>query len=577
MPFRVAILTVSDTTYNKGAEYDLSGPLLAKNVEQQEDYELADTAVVPDDLEAIQSKVAEWVARKGGDKVDWIITTGGHLSPHITSSGTTPAMTSVLIHGLKQLQGGTGDDVHPPRESVRQGNVNATTVSSGLNKEALAIVDSQSKPLPTETIKTGHALKNYVLAENVFATNDLPSTRTTNVDGYAVVAAEYNRAAQSSADDTGLTVRVVRAKSASGEQGSQVCVYRINTGGPLPTGTDSVIMVEDTELVSSTDEGHELEIKVMLREVPFGDNVRQPGSDAKRGEQVLDKGTVIGSGGGEVGLLGFVGKREVLVHRRPRVAILSTGNELVELESATNPSSASDTWTGVVDTNRPSLRSTLEGLGYDVVDLGIAPDTWVLYDLEMDLQEQAMRKGMAEADIILTTGGTSMGEADLLKPLIEHRLGGTIHFGRVAMKPGKPTTFATVPASQDDATSKLVFALPGNPASALVTFYLFVIPALRGLGGWPKERRHLPRVGVQVDCDMKLDPREEFHRVVVSASSQTPGMLVATTTGGQRSSRVASLCGANGLVHLPSQQKGGVDRIKKGQLAQAVLIGEIRP
>jgi gephyrin len=81
----------------------------------------------------------------------------------------------------------------------------------------------------------------------------------------------------------------------------------------------------------------------------------------------------------------------------------------------------------------------------------------------------------------------------------------------------------------------------------------------------------------QVDCDMRLDPREEFHRVVVSASSQTPGILVATTTGGQRSSRVASLCGANGLVHLPSLQKGGTDRIKKGELAQAVLIGEIRP
>jgi gephyrin len=234
-------------------------------------------------------------------------------------------MTSVLIHGLKQLQGGTGDDVHPPRESVRQDNVNETTESSGLNKvhdepvqslgsqshdchhrhedrqsretdahqghhhhhhhghhhrkhdtlskdpsasvsgrlrkspfpmislqEALSIVDAQSKPLPTQTVRTGHALKNYVLAEDVFATKDLPSTRTTNVDGYAVVAAEYNRVVHSSADKTDLTVRVVRAKTTSDEaQGSQVGVYRINTGGPLPPGTDAVIMVEDTELVSS--------------------------------------------------------------------------------------------------------------------------------------------------------------------------------------------------------------------------------------------------------------------------------------------------------------------------------------
>ncbi|KAJ9093795.1 hypothetical protein QFC19_008172 [Naganishia cerealis] len=584
MPFRVAVLTISDTTFHKGPEYDLSGPLLTKNVEQHPDYELADTAVVPDDLEAIQSKVADWVARRGECKVDWIITTGGtgFGKRDVTPQVPDQVMTSVIIHGLLQLQGGTGGDIHPPRESVRQNNVDDVTVSAGLSRlrkspfpmislqEALDIVDAQSKPLPIETVPTGHMLKNYVLAEDIFASADLPPTRTTNVDGYAVVADEYNRAVQKLTDGAGMTVRVVRAKDTSdGAANEQVAVYRINTGGPLPAGTDAVIMVEDTELESSksSEDGQELEIRVLMKQVPVGDNVRQPGSDAKQGEQVLDKGTVIGSGGGEVGLLGFVGKREVLVHRRPRVAILSTGNELVELESRNSILTSSDTWTGVVDTNRPSLRSTLEGFGYEVIDLGIAPDT-------MDLQEQAMRKGMAESDIILTTGGTSMGEADLLKPLIEHRLGGTIHFGRVAMKPGKPTTFATVPAIDGD---KLVFALPGNPASALVTFYLFVVPALRGLGGWPKERRHLARVGVQVDCDMKLDPREEFHRVIVSPSKEQPGVLLAMTTGGQRSSRVASLCGANGLVHLPSLQKGGADRIKKGEIAQAVLIGEIRP
>lgn len=133
-----------------------------------------------------------------------------------------------------------------------------------------------------------------------------------------------------------------------------------------------------------------------MKQVPLGDNVRQPGSDARKGEQVLDKGTVVGSGGGEVGLLGFVGKRDVgalgpmthivlplnsfchqvLVHRRPVVALLSTGNELVELEASVSDSN-SGVWSGVVDTNRPSLRATLEGLGYDVMDLGIAPDTWV--------------------------------------------------------------------------------------------------------------------------------------------------------------------------------------------------------
>lgn len=108
-----------------------------------------------------------------------------------------------------------------------------------------------------------------------------------------------------------------------------------------------------------------------------------------------------------------------------------------------------------------------------------------------------MKAGLSQADVLITTGGTSMGASDLLKPLIERHLDGTIHFGRVAMKPGKPTTFASVPPPQGG-RSKLVFGLPGNPASALVTFYLFVVPALRRLGGWSKDTAELPRVPVEV-------------------------------------------------------------------------------
>lgn len=113
----------------------------------------------------------------------------------------------------------------------------------------------------------------------------------------------------------------------------------------------------------------------------------------------------------------------------------------------------------------------------------------------MDAHVKAIQKGLDSADILLTTGGTSMGPADLLKPVIERHFNGSVHFGRVALKPGKPTTFATIPSN---GVSKPIFALPGNPASALVTFQIFVVPALRFLGGWPKELCHLPRVTVQV-------------------------------------------------------------------------------
>lgn len=171
------------------------------------------------------------------------------------------------------------------------------------------------------------------------------------------------------------------------------------------------------------------------------------------------------------------------------------------------PFSANDNdgWNGIFDTNRPSLQSVIEGLGYEVVDLGIVPDElgqsqppWTRHSDKfhrIDAHVDTIRKGLESADILLTTGGTSMGPGDLLKPVIERHFNGTIHFGRITIKPGKPTTFATIALPGGDV--KPLFALPGNPASALVTFNVFVVPALRRLGGWPEELCHLPRVHVQ--------------------------------------------------------------------------------
>jgi len=173
-----------------------------------------------------------------------------------------------------------------------------------------------------------------------------------------------------------------------------------------------------------------------------------------------------------------------------------------------------------------------------------------------------------------------MGPTDLLKPLIERHLDGVVHFGRVSVKPGKPTTFASVPVhEQDGIVSKPIFALPGNPASALVTFHLFVIPALRIMGGWPEKMCQLPRVMVQIQNSMPLDPRTEFHRVILRSSLEAtqgkPDMtLTASSTGGQRSSRAVSLCEANGLVILPPSD-GGKKRMEAGEIVEAMVIGEI--
>lgn len=156
-------------------------------------------------------------------------------------------------------------------------------------------------------------------------------------------------------------------------------IYRINTGGPLPSGTDAVIMVEDTKLVSTFETtdgdlaGEEKEVET-LAQVPPGENARAPGSDVRKGDLVLQKGERILSNGGEIGTLAFVGRKKVSVYKKPVVAVLSTGNEIVDLHGQVSVEQSE--WGGIFDTNRPSLTAALEGLGYSVVDLGIVPDRW---------------------------------------------------------------------------------------------------------------------------------------------------------------------------------------------------------
>ncbi|KNZ76431.1 Gephyrin, partial [Termitomyces sp. J132] len=423
-------------------------------------------------------------------------------------------------------------------------------------QEALQLIERNVHCLGIITRRVEYNLRGYVLAVDVSASQDVPRVPSTNVDGYAVRATDPPGVYK-------VLTSQIHSISQTVPPGS---VFRVNTGGPLPIGSDAVIMVEDTRLVSTYKdsdgdlEGEEKEIEILIK-VPEKENIRFPGTDVRVGDIVLQKGDIITSGGGEVGTLAFVGKKEVEVYRKPIVALLSTGNELIDLQ---NPVSHSgNDWGGIYDTNRPSLHAALEGMGYQVVDLGIVSD-------DVESHVAAIRRGLQSADILLTTGGTSMGPTDLLKPVIERHFNGTIHFGRVSVKPGKPTTFATIPYEN---SIKPVFALPGNPASALVTFYLFIVPALRLLGGWKKSQVQLPRVRVTLQSEIYLDPRTEYHRVIVS---QGPNGLVATSTGGQRSSRVASLSGANGLAIVPPKTESSPLKLEVGSEVETVIIGEIQ-
>ncbi|KAI6323717.1 hypothetical protein MCOR34_001704 [Pyricularia oryzae] len=420
--------------------------------------------------------------------------------------------------------------------------------------EALNAIKTQT-PTPTiETRKVNSGLVGAVLAEDVKAKENVPAFRASIVDGYAVVVPKDGNM-------RGVFPVVSVSHASPGEvpplkEGE---IARITTGAPLPPGATAVIMVEDTLLKTKTDDGNEeKEVEVLAEGVNDGENIREVGSDIERGTVVLRKYEQVSAAGGEIGSLAAVGVDEVQVFRRPTIAVLSTGDEIVQHDRP------GELRLGEVrDTNRPTLIAAARHWGYEVIDMGIETD-------KPGRLEETLRSALRQADVVITTGGVSMGELDLLKPTIERSLGGTIHFGRVSMKPGKPTTFATVPVKDNsgERAQKVIFSLPGNPASALVTFHIFVLPSLHRLSGL--QAVGLPKIPVTLAHDFPLDKtRPEYHRAVVSVGAD--GLLSANSTGGQRSSKVGSLKGANALLCLPN----GAGPMKKGEQAVALLMGAI--
>ncbi|KXJ85509.1 gephyrin [Microdochium bolleyi] len=437
--------------------------------------------------------------------------------------------------------------------------------------DALAKIREHIPALEITMVKVDKNLPGHVLAQDVSARENVPAFRASIVDGYAVVVPK-----DGNMKGVFPVVSISHAAATAGSDGSEAQplkegeIARITTGAPLPPGATSVIMVEDTVLKTMTDDGkEEKEVELLADDVKEGENIREVGSDIESGSVILSKGEQISAQGGEIGLLAAVGVAEVHAYRKPVVGVLSTGDEIVEHDRPEALRHGE-----VRDTNRITLISAAQEAGYPVVDLGIAGD-------KPGTLEETLRDALRRCDLVITTGGVSMGELDLLKPTIERSLGGTIHFGRVAMKPGKPTTFATVPVKQTTTSTsgspsetarrvdKAVFSLPGNPASAIVTFHLFVLPALHQMAGVSPPG--LPRLPVVLAHDFPLDKaRVEYHRAVVSVGKD--GVIRATSTGGQRSSRVGSLKGANALLCLPQ----GAGPLRKGATVEALLMGGIR-
>jgi molybdopterin molybdotransferase len=372
--------------------------------------------------------------------------------------------------------------------------------------EALERILARVRPLEPLSVGLLEAL-GMTLAEDVAADRDVPPFRNSAMDGYAVIAADVATAP--------AALRVVGEIAAGGMPARPIVrgeAMRIMTGAPLPDGADTIVRVEDTDNGTTT-------VTVTVATRP-GTSVRAAGEDLRAGETVLMRGTVLRAA--EIGVLATIGQTTVRVIGRPRVAILSTGDELVELDAPLGPGQ-------IRDANRYSLASAARAMGATPIPLGIVRDT-------ADDLRRALRDAAAKADVIVTSGGVSVGDHDHVKPVVDEL--GSMDFWSIAIRPGRPLAFGEI-----DGTP--IFGLPGNPVSSLLGFELFVRPALLKMAG--RRLLHRPRVTATLDDTLDTPPGLRFFaRGVFDPAANT-----VRTTGPQGSGILRSMALANCLIDVP--------------------------
>ena len=374
-----------------------------------------------------------------------------------------------------------------------------------------------------------------VLAEDVAPKYDVPPHDNSSVDGYAVRAADTEGASPDEPRLLGVLEEIPAGIVPTGTVGPGTS-SRIMTGAILPGGADAVVMVENTR---DGDDGIEI-----LKAVETGQNVRYRGEDVKQGQNVLFSGTEIGPG--EIGLLAAFQRSQVAVRRRPDVAILSTGDEVVEIDEALVPGK-------IVNSNSYSLAALVHACNARPVNLGIARDS------EAEIAS-AIRSAL-NADVILSTGGVSVGDYDFVKKVLGD-LGADMKFWRVQMKPGKPLAYGLL-------QGKPFFGLPGNPVSCMVSFLLFARPALRKMMGHDPSDWRLPTVPAVLENDLKAGgDRRHYLRARVTCAN---GRFSASTVAGQGSGMLSSMTGTNGLVLVET----GVKSLYRGAEVDVLLMGGV--
>jgi molybdopterin molybdotransferase len=393
-------------------------------------------------------------------------------------------------------------------------------------EEALAQILSRVRPLATERVDLLAAL-GRVLAEPVRSTRVIPPWPNSSMDGYAVRSTDTRAGAA-------LTVvgRVAAGALPDRTLGPGEAM-RIFTGAPLPDGADAVIPQEEVEA---------REPRVTLRgATQRGAYVRPAGEDVRIGDLVLEAGTVLGPP--EIGLLATLGRSQVEVSRRPRVAVLSTGSELADLGTEPGPAQ-------IPNANSYSLMAQVMEAGGVAINLGVVPD-------RLDVIGERIRRGR-EADVLVSSAGVSVGDLDLVRDALV-AAGAELHLWKVNMRPGKPITFGSL-------EGRPVFGLPGNPVSAMVTFELFVRPALLAMQG--RRRLDRPRIrAIAAAPIMNRGPRRGYLRVSLEPRE---GRWRARLTGDQGSGILRSMVQADGLAVL-----AGDTTVAIGDEVETIVIRDL--
>ncbi len=382
-----------------------------------------------------------------------------------------------------------------------------------------------------------------VLASDIIS-SDLPLFDNSSVDGFALIAADLTTPPISA----GRTLRVVGdipAGSASDIVISQGQAARIMTGAPMPKGADAVIMVEDTDFNTREPGKAAPENVIVYKTIKPGENIRFRGMDIKSGRKVLFTGQRLRAQ--DVGLLAMLGVAQVNIYRKPLIALLSSGDELIRVDSPLQPGK-------IRDTNSFTLTALITEAGCEVISLGVAPDR---SDAIQFLFEQAVA---VNADLILSSAGVSVGAFDFIKNVIEAN--GSLDFWRVNMRPGKPLAVG-------DYKDLPFIGLPGNPVSAFVGFEVFVRSALAKLAGQintgiSRTPGH-PKVQVRLAENIESDGRESYLRAIID---EQEGVFSAKLTGHQGSGNLLSLVQANALLIIPA----GVKSLAIGAKVDAWLL-----